>query len=368
MRFGWLATVIGASALVAACDPEPFTMVVTVRDAELVVYRDGDGAWKPVEPGLTGRARIVVDSGRYSLAWACNTAPTRWYVVHSTLGDEPQAACRFSGAEPLEEIAWLSGTASPLAEVFAANLRTDVNGGMYSLPVPPGYHDVLALSPHVAGSTEPRRVMLEHDVDLRSSRELDLPVTERGLALEETQVRITGSPQYGNTVTVESILYTRNGAQFPLVTNGALAYVVPSSLLVDTDWQVVRASGVYAEGPRCYSSVRVTSAEPLIDIPDPPVPVVERRRFRWSSKLDWRYVWLWLDGGTFVITATREWMEAQDTDEVEIPDFASLPGFTRNFPTVRQNDPAVAWYFRAERGHPSSTFSWCENVTGTSSF
>lgn len=339
MRSAWLVALVGASAFVAACAPEPFTLVVTVRGPELVVYRDGDGDWTPVEPALSGKARIRIESGRYSLVWVCGTS--EWHVIHSTLADEPAAVCG-GGLAPAAVA--LSGTASQRAEIYvgASSTSADPESGRYFVDVDAGYHDVLALS----GEDAPRQVVLEHDVDLRSSRELDL---FGGTALEAVEPLITGSPQ---AITLASKLYTRNGGAFSLPTLGEVAYVVPPNLLVETDWQVVQADSE----TRCSSSVRVDSSDLHIEVPDRPEPRVDARRVSWTSDVEWRYVRVALNQRIFV-SATRDWMEAQDVTDVEIPDLARLPGVDGQL-GLDPDDP-LGWTFYVERGHRSSTFASC---------
>ncbi|MDX2088125.1 MAG: hypothetical protein SFX73_09750 [Kofleriaceae bacterium] len=359
---GWLAAIVSVGAVVAGCDPEPFTMVVTVNNTALTAYRDGDGAWKPVEPGLTGRARIRIETGRYSLVWACGSGITQWNVIHSTVGDEPQADCnRISN--PIR--VGVLGFSTPFADIYigSSGSKAAANGspltsadelGNYSASVPAGYYDVVAVARHPR--SVPVRALIQHDTDLRSSRIIDLPVDVYGADLTTVETTITGSDQ-NQDVVLMSELHTHNGTVIRFPGDGYLVTAFSASQLVDGDYQIARVDGTRVDGGTCTSSARIDGPTLAIQVPAPALVLVERRRFRWTSDLDWRYVQLTLDNST-TITATRDWMEAQGTDDVEIPDFSTLPGFSVDL-TIPSPGQPVDWTFTSERGHPSSTFASC---------
>jgi len=355
MRRGVFATALVSSVLLPACDPEPFTLVVTVKDTSLVAYRDGDGEWKPVEPGTKGRARLRISNGYYSLAWVCDSGvSSEAHVVHSTMVDEPRISCSGDGAGAL---VMLEGVASPSSTVYVQDRATVAGSfGNYTMFVNAGYHDVLAVS------SDKSQVLIQRDVDLHRDRQLDLPVDDRGVPMLVQTPTVVGPQQ---SVSLTSELFTRNGDHVTLTAvsvgeddgPATSVPVLPPSVLVESDRHVVGVNGEL-----CVSKVRAGTSAPRIEVPASPKLLLDPAETRWSSEVDWRYVRLELNPdnwpGRYTISATREWMEEAGTDALEIPELYLVPGFPSNLRPVGFGD-LDTWEFYVERGDPATSFSSC---------
>jgi hypothetical protein len=343
-----------ALAAATGCGADPFTVVVRGEQVSLLAYRDGDGAWQGLAVGDQLRARIEITEGRYSLAWVCGAVSTTTHVIHSTLPDEPYVSCDGTGGGGGFGTSELFGMTRPNAEVSVGMQTTVADAaGFYGLIVSTGYHDVIALT-----DEDPPRIYIEHDVDLWSSRELALPVADRGVALEERTPVVHGTQQQ---ITTGSRLRTRNGDAVVFPPRGATLLVPPASALAAGD-----AALVYVVGENgCTAQAPAGDATPRVDLPDPPVPSLVHGQLGWSSDVDWDVVRVVADdrdsftGGTsYIAEATRDWMDEADTDVVELPDATQLPGWKPAWTTLRANDD-VSYDVHVERGRDDGAYAGC---------
>ena len=323
------------------------------RDVDLFAYRDGDGAWKPFEVDGAGRAELRITEGRYSLAWVCDDEFwTRAFVLHSTLDDEPRAHCfgQSSGG------VLLYGQTAPGTTIYAGGSQSSADdlGNYTAFVSPPGYHDIVLVTSEPAP-----RVVIERDVDLRGDRKLDVPFDDRAANVETSVPVIYGPPQ---DVSLTSELHTTNGDHVVFPSSGEVVRVVPASLLLDTDWQVVRA-----QGTACENVVRVRGGTPTLELPEEPITMLDRSRLTWGSELEWSRVLLDVSrtNGAYSIATTRDWIDEADSGGVEIPDLTQLPGWRSSWGTVGTialSDYSVTF----ETGSRASSYTSCTVSDGAS--
>jgi hypothetical protein len=352
-----------ALAASAGCGSDPFTLVVRGEQVSLLAYRDGDGAWQGLAVGDQLRARIEITEGRYSLAWVCGEISTTTHVVHSTLADEPFVSCGSGGGGGFGT-SELYGMTMPNARVYVGTgTQPSVAdaAGYYGVIVLPGFHDVIALS-----DEEPPRIYIEHDVDLWSSRELALPLADRGVAMELRTPEVRGTQQQ---IAIESRLRTRNGDIAVFSARSAGVLVPPASVLAAGDAALVHVEGEHD----CEAQAPAGDATPRVDLPDPPVPTLVDGRLRWSSDVDWDRISARIDdldavvGVAYEVDATADWMEEADTDAVELPDASQLPGWKSSWTSFDPNDD-LTYDVDVERGRRDGAYAHCTVVNNDASW
>ena len=343
-----------ALAASAGCGSDPFTVVVRGEQVSLLAYRDGDGAWQGLAVGDQLRARIEITEGRYSLAWVCGAVSTTTHVIHSTLADEPFVSCDETGGGGGFGTSELYGMTTPNAGVYVGTQSTIADSaGFYGMIVSPGVHDVITLT-----AEDPPRIYIEHDVDLWSSRELALPVADRGVALEQRTPVVRGTQQQ---ITLDSRLRTRNGDTVVFSPRGAVVWVPPASALATGDAAVVHVKGEHD----CEAQAPAGDATPTVELPDPPLPMLVGGQLSWSSDVDWDLISAHVDDTDSVVNvayevaATADWMAEAGADAVEVPDATQLPGWMSTWTAFRTND-RLTYDVHVERGGHDGAHASCD--------
>ncbi|MFN7016995.1 MAG: hypothetical protein ACK4P5_07530 [Fimbriimonadales bacterium] len=218
---------------------------VNIQNAQWVAFQDGaNGAWQTLSGAgsFSGAPRVTAADGRYSVAYVCGGAKPTVRVVHTTLSESPQFSATCGGGA--------SGTVSVSGSVQGLNggqalvaigETTTVSTGSYTLSVPTGFHDVIAV--RLAGGV-PNRIWLQRGRSFNNTTTYNIDFNQadgtivRVLDVSSGTVNITGIDTSANeTVTALVLLQSAVRASVmglgTAISDGAIARypIIPSGVL-----------------------------------------------------------------------------------------------------------------------------------------
>ena len=208
----------------------PNTVTTTILGAPtLVMYRDGQGAWRDAGSGESGDYALhITDS--YQLVVVCADATGFDTIVRARTvddGDSDYLYCAGHGLAAPDAVQ-VTGRMLQAGTISAGDVASSTTAPWdFALEIEPGVRDVMAVGDG--------RVAIGRDLSITQPTRLTLvDVDANGTPLVPVQLQLDNLA--GNeTITTEVDLYGANDVAFGPAVPGTIAQTLPPSVLVDSD-------------------------------------------------------------------------------------------------------------------------------------
>jgi hypothetical protein len=319
---------------------------------EFAAARDGDGAWRILPKDAQAPEAFMVDSGRYTLAFVC-AAPAPGFggfgeVILATTAELssvtlPCAAAPATGTVTGKIIGSPAGDlditfGAPGTQTGPASIGSDRTS--YSLPLAPGSYDITALVRSGAGT---RAFVINYDVRIEGTTGPDLDLRSALLATSDPAPAITNREDI-ERIEMRSIIVTRRGAVLDFVSDKDYVYTARAQDLGPDDQQKLMVSGFSPTGKlrgltRALAGPPADSYELPAHLMNATVtasggrPKVSFARYAGAVFIQLQLQPMQPEATAWVMNVGAGWLG--DATEFELPDPATIPGFTAEWAPQR---------------------------------
>jgi hypothetical protein len=360
----------------------------TAANADFVAIRDGDSQWRALV-GDDGLYTAQVHGPRYSVAVGCRRSldvslDHRQVQISNTTVDEQRVhqfyACNRDVAGPVQlELVfrgadWLAVTASTLLSIVSFDV-----GAAQTIDVPAHVGDLVLSELRAPGDARPPRVMRLRDLDMRSSRQVEIDLARDGLA---SATGTFAEPAIEPDARVAmSVAIVRDRGQryvstpplwfdgFRVSTTPRLTYqAVPAAMLRPGEFSRVTYSVATDRGVRSSASYVLDALSISPSLPpyfEPPAPTLLQEPYvragfafpvtTTSSPAEYSMT-LVSDGifgpqrrsRTWTVSISEGWLGNVPVGGYELPDFTGVPGWDPGMALIERD--SIRWTMRRTAG------------------